>query len=248
MFRISIADKFCDSGFILLALVILLSTSFRGSLLIVSFIDEFLPRYMYISSNDKVVRAKKGTGGLHLVKTVKTWSPSSFPSSPPYPEHPHSHHHHEPQSRCKRSSSPRTQSPSPLSSAPSSRKSSATISSQLDIEHFFCTFFANFWCSAFGPFSQICRYWIHWSYLFSISFIIDSSWISGGFMEEICLVSRATKKLLSWCLLTFELYNWSHLKNTVLRICFWEIQQSIFFCEFVAKSQKSPFLQWAYFD
>ena len=37
-----------------------------------------LPRYMYISSNDKVVRAKKGTGGLHLVKTVKTWSPSSF--------------------------------------------------------------------------------------------------------------------------------------------------------------------------
>ena len=72
MFRISIADKFCDWGFILLALVILLSTSFRGSLLIVSFIDEFLPRYMYISSNDKVVRAKKGTGGLHLVKTVKT--------------------------------------------------------------------------------------------------------------------------------------------------------------------------------
>jgi len=28
-------------------------------------------RYMYISSNDKVVRAKKGTGGLHLVKTVQ---------------------------------------------------------------------------------------------------------------------------------------------------------------------------------
>ena len=53
--------------------------------------------------------------------------------------------------------------------------------------------FANFWCSAFGPFSQICRYWIHCSYLFSISFIIDSSGISGRFMEEICLVSRATK-------------------------------------------------------
>ena len=30
-----------------------------------------LPRYMYISSDDKVVRAKKGTGGLHLVKTVQ---------------------------------------------------------------------------------------------------------------------------------------------------------------------------------
>ena len=32
---------------------------------------------MYISSNDKVVRAKKGTGGLHLVKTVTNASPSS---------------------------------------------------------------------------------------------------------------------------------------------------------------------------
>ena len=30
-----------------------------------------LCRYMYISSDDKVVRAKKGTGGLHLVKTVQ---------------------------------------------------------------------------------------------------------------------------------------------------------------------------------
>ena len=113
-----------------------------------------LPRYMYISSNDKVVRAKKGTGGLHLVKTVKTWSPSSFPSSPPYPEHPHSHHHHELQSRCKRSSSPRTQSPSPLSSAPSSRKSSATISSQLDIEHFFCTFLSIFDVQLLGLFHK----------------------------------------------------------------------------------------------
>jgi len=28
-------------------------------------------KYMYISSDDKVVRAKKGTGGLHLVKTVQ---------------------------------------------------------------------------------------------------------------------------------------------------------------------------------
>ena len=196
---------------------------------------------MYISSNDKVVRAKKGTGGLHLVKTVKTWSPSSFPSSPPYPEHPHSHHHHELQSRCKRSSSPRTQSPSPLSSAPSSRKSSATISSQLDIEHFFCTFLPMFDVQLLDLFSQICRYWIHCSYLFSISFIIDSSGISGRFMEE-------QQKLLSWCHLTFELYNWSHSTNTLLRICFWEIQQSIFFCELIAKSKKSPFLQRAYFD
>ena len=62
---------------------------------------------MYISSNDKVVRAKKGTGGLHLVKTVDPLlqiSSKSYPSCcghrghhPHHLHHPHDHPEHPPQ-------------------------------------------------------------------------------------------------------------------------------------------------------
>ena len=71
--NITIADIVRVWVFILLPLVIL-SGIFFGTHCrkITVFNDMLLPRYMYISSNDKVVRAKKGTGGLHLVKTVKT--------------------------------------------------------------------------------------------------------------------------------------------------------------------------------
>ena len=46
---------------------------------------------MYISSNDKVVRAKKGTGGLHLVKTV-TKSLIAFVSRQNSDKTPHCNH------------------------------------------------------------------------------------------------------------------------------------------------------------
>ena len=141
MFRISIADKFCDWGFILLALVILLSTSFRGSLLIVSFIDEFCLGTCTSRATTRWSVPRREPVVCILWKRWKRDHHLPFLLLLLYP---HSHHHHELQSRCKRSSSPRTQSPSPLSSAPSSRKSSATISFQLDIEHFFCTFLPIF--------------------------------------------------------------------------------------------------------
>merc|ERR1712156_970081 len=30
-------------------------------------------KYMYLSSNDKVIRAKKGTSGVHTIKTTQTY-------------------------------------------------------------------------------------------------------------------------------------------------------------------------------
>ena len=143
-----------------------------------------LPRYMYISSNDKVVRAKKGTGGLHLVKTVKTWSPSSFPSSPPLSSQP----------------------PSPWTpiqvqaiiiasyAEPVTAEQCAVVTEKLGdylVSVGYWTFllhiFANFWCSAIGPFSQICWKGIHWPYLISISSRFDHSEINLNGINLYCL-------------------------------------------------------------
>ena len=62
---------------------------------------------MYISSNDKVVRAKKGTGGLHLVKTVDPLLQAFLQKlssccghrghHPHHLHHPHDHPEHPPQ-------------------------------------------------------------------------------------------------------------------------------------------------------
>ena len=47
--------------------------------------------------------------------------------------------------------------------------------------------FANFWCSAIGPFSQICWKGIHWPYLISISSRFDNSEISLNGINLYCL-------------------------------------------------------------
>ena len=189
MFRISIADKFCDWGFILLALVILLSTSFRGSLLIVSFIDEFLPRYMYISSNDKVVRAKKGTGGLHLVKTVKTWSPSSFVFLLPF------------QNiltaiiTCAQWTPIQVQAIIIASYAePVTAEQCAVVTEKLGdylVSVGYWTFLLHIFCQ--------CLMFSFWTFFTNMSILdplvipVQYKFYNWHFMEEICLISRATK-------------------------------------------------------
>ena len=42
-------------------------------------------RYMYLSSNERIIRAKKGTGGIHLMKTVQALIMSSY-ADPVTPE------------------------------------------------------------------------------------------------------------------------------------------------------------------